>query len=124
MYYCCVSLLEYENPTPGTAPMSSYDPPEESEDGSSYDPGVRERSTTDRRESSEFLADFDRYDYVLFGIALSIPAAILTGFVLTIMFPEYQGTVGEVVRWIGERIVDVFLTQLVIFDAGELFPVG
>lgn len=96
--------------------MSSYDPPDESEDGSSYDPGVTEREITDQREFSDLAGDFDISDYVLFGILLGIPAAILTGLLVSILFPEYQETAGEITRWVGERIVDLFLTHLAIFD--------
>ncbi|EMA31523.1 MULTISPECIES: hypothetical protein [Haloarcula] len=104
--------------------MSSYDPPEESEDGSNFDPGVKEKEITEQREFSDLLGNFERQDYILFGLVLGIPAGILTGVLLGIMFPEYQRTAGEVVRWIGERIADIFLTQFTIFDAGELFLVG
>lgn len=97
--------------------VSSYDPPDESEDGSSYDPGVKEREITDNREFSELVGDFDIFDYALFGILLGIPAAILTGLLVSILFPEYQETAGDIIRWAGERVVDLFLTHLAIFDA-------
>lgn len=103
--------------------MSSYDPPEESEDGSDFDPGMKEREITEQREFSELLVNFDHQDYILFGLILGIPAGVLTGVLLGILFPEYQRTAGEIVRWTGERIAEIFLTQLATFDAGEMFLV-
>lgn len=104
--------------------MSSYDPPEETEDGSSYDPGVTEREITDQREFSDLTDDFDIFDYALFGILLGIPAAILTALLVTILFPEYQETAGEILRWLGERIGDLLLTHLAMFDLALVYPTG
>lgn len=89
--------------------MSSYDPPEEAEDGSSYDPGVMEKEISEQREFSDVLVEFDKFEYVLFGLVLSIPAAILTGFLLAILFPGSHETLGEMVRWVGARDVDLTL---------------
>lgn len=104
--------------------MSSYDPPDESDDDSSYDPGVKEREVTDQREFVGLLDGFDRFDYALFGILLSVPAAISTAFLVTILFPEYQDTAGDIVRWVGERIVEFLLTQRVVVDAVALCFAG
>jgi len=86
--------------------MSSYDPPEESEDGSSYDPGVKERAVSEQREFPEVVADLDRSDYIVFAMMLGIPAAIVAGFLLVLLFPEQYETVGEVVRRVGEWVAD------------------
>jgi len=104
--------------------MSSYDPPEENEDDSSHDPGVKGREITEQREFSGLLTDLGRSDYVLIGILLSIPASILTALLITMLFPDYQETAGEIVRWVGQRIADLLLLYLVVFEVGELSSAG
>lgn len=89
--------------------MSSYDSPEESEDGSSHDPGVKEGEITEQREFSTVITGLDRSDYILLGILLSLPAGLLTAFLLSALFPEFHETAGEVIRWIGEWSSDYLL---------------
>ena len=102
--------------------MNSYDPPEEGEGGFNFDLGV-EKGITEQWEFSESLINFDRQNYILFGLMLCIPVGVLTGVLFEILFPKYQRTAGGVVRWTGERIAEIFLTQLATFDAGKLFLV-
>jgi hypothetical protein len=80
--------------------MSSWDPPGDKNDGSSHDPGVKEREVTDERDLSATLYNLDWTDYLLIGIGLSIPASILTALFLWEFFPEFQDTAGDIVRGI------------------------
>jgi hypothetical protein len=107
---------------PGNAFMSSYDSPEESEDGSSHDPGVKEGEITEDRELSGAIADLDRSDYIVIGMLLSLPAGLLTAFLLSMLFPEFHETAGEVVRWIGKWSSDHLLMQEIV--SAEILNIG
>jgi hypothetical protein len=99
--------------------MSSYDPSDESDDGSSFDPGVQESEISDYRGVPGRLSGLDRTQYILLGIVLSIPAGILTAFLVMEIFPAYHETAGKIVHWVGERIADIFLTNLGTSDASS-----
>lgn len=78
--------------------MSSWIPPENKEDESSHDPGVKEREITEEREFSDRVGNYDWIDYVVLAVLASIPAAFLTMILLWELFPEYQDTAGAIVR--------------------------
>lgn len=80
--------------------MSSYEPPEDEETGSSHDPGVKEKEVTDSREFTEAIHDFDRSDYVLLGMVSSFFSSVLTMFLVWIFVPEYIETAERIVEWV------------------------
>ncbi|MFW6018230.1 MAG: hypothetical protein ACOCPX_05365 [Halapricum sp.] len=88
--------------------MSSYDPPEEGERGSSHDPGVKERDITDEREFGEILLEADNVDYIVFGVLLGIPASILTTILVWHFVPGFSETAEALLRWLLEVISPVF----------------
>jgi uncharacterized membrane protein len=77
--------------------MSSWKPPEEEERDSSYDPGVQEGEVAEERDFSETLADLDSIDYLMLGILISIPAAILSILLLLEFYPGFQDAAGDIV---------------------------
>ncbi|MCU4718334.1 hypothetical protein [Halapricum hydrolyticum] len=80
--------------------MSSYDPPEEDESTSSYDPGVKEREVTDKREFKDLLLEADRIDYIVYGVLLGIPAGILTTILVWHFIPGFSETAEALLRWL------------------------
>ncbi|QSG09383.1 hypothetical protein [Halapricum desulfuricans] len=80
--------------------MSSYDPPEEDETESSYDPGVKERDVTDEREFRDVLLEADRTDYIVYGFLLGIPAGILTTIIVWHFVPNFPETAEAFLRWL------------------------
>ena len=90
--------------------MSSYESTEEKEDGSSHDPGVKEKEVVEEREFSTTLYGLEPTDFVLVAILLSIPAGFLTVIFLMEVFPEYQDTAGVVVRGVLDLLSDLLVT--------------
>jgi hypothetical protein len=78
--------------------MSSWEPPEEEEQDSSYDPGVQEGEVAEERDFSETLADLDSIDYLVLGILISIPAALLSIILLLEFYPGFQDTAGAAIE--------------------------
>jgi hypothetical protein len=84
--------------------MSSYDPPEEEETGSSQDPGVKEKEITEEREFRSTLAGLSRSDYVLYGAALGIPAGGITILLLSYFAPGFGDTAAELMQWLWDLL--------------------
>lgn len=84
--------------------MSSYDPTESKDDGSSHDPGVKEGEVVDQREFSDVLYDLERWEYLMIGALLSVPTAILTAIAVLQLFPGFEETAADLLRSIGISI--------------------
>ncbi|MUV89276.1 hypothetical protein GJ629_04660 [Halapricum sp. CBA1109] len=84
--------------------MSSYDPPEKEETGSSQDPGVKEKEITEEREFRSTLAGLSRSDFILYGAALGLPAGGLTILLMTYLFPGFEDTAAEWLRWLWDLL--------------------
>jgi len=90
--------------------MSSYESTEENEDGSSHDPGVKEKEVVEEREFSTTLYSLERTDFLLLAVLLGIPAGFLTVIFLMEVFPEYQDTAGVVVRGVLDLLSELLAT--------------
>lgn len=80
--------------------MSTYEPIEEVEDGSSHDPGVKSKEVSDERELSEHVDRTDRRVRLMLGFAALIPAILMLGIALFQLFPGIAETVLETLRGI------------------------
>ena len=78
--------------------MSSYDPPDESDEEGRRDPGAQGKEVYDNRDFSEVVTDLDRIDYVKIGVVLSFPAGLVTAALVFQFFPGVVDWAGEVVR--------------------------
>jgi len=78
--------------------MSSYEPPEESEEETSRDAGAQGKEVVDSREFSDVVGGMDRIDYLILAAVLGVPAGLLTVVLVLQFFPEFQDTAGELVR--------------------------
>ena len=58
--------------------MSSYDPPEESDEEAGHDLGVKGKEVIESREFAEIIGDLERIDYIKIGVVLALPAGLLT----------------------------------------------
>ncbi|QSG15165.1 hypothetical protein [Halapricum desulfuricans] len=89
--------------------MSSYDPPEEQEGGSSHDPGIKEKEVVDERDFQDVLAESDRVDYIVFGVLLGIPASILTTILVWYFVPGFSDTAEALLRWLWDLLSNMWL---------------
>lgn len=84
--------------------MSSYDPHEEEERGSSRDPGVKEKEITDEREFSDAIGKLDKKDYIVYGVLLGLPAGALTTFLVLHFVPEFAETAEALLQWLWDLL--------------------
>lgn len=80
--------------------MSSYDPLEEEEKGSSRDPGVKEKEITDEREFTDVLSKLDRTEYIVAGVLLGLPSSALTIFLVMHFVPGFPDTAEALLEWL------------------------
>ena len=83
--------------------MSSWEPPETEDKGSSHDPGVKGSEVIEGRNLATTVSNFDWTDYVLLAVIASIPTVFLTVILLWELFPEYQDTASAIVG----KLIDV-----------------
>lgn len=99
--------------------MSSYEPVEESDSGSSHDPGVKEGEVTDERDLSSVVSEFNELEYVTIGLAASIPTAILTMVAVLELFPAYADVAAELLRQVGVDISEFAAAHPRLFEPVE-----
>lgn len=84
--------------------MSSWDPSEKKKTESSHAPGVKGKEVLDNRDFPDSPSDFDKIDYIVIGMVLSIPAGFLTVLLLWEFFPQFQDRAGDIIRELGELL--------------------
>jgi len=99
--------------------VSSYEPVEESERGSSHDPGVKEGEVTDERDLSSVVSEFNQLEFVTIGLAASIPTAILTMVAVLELFPAYADVAAELLRRIGVDVSEFAAAHPELFEPFE-----
>lgn len=104
---------------PGRKYVSSYEPVEEDESGSSHDPGVKEGEVTDERELSSVVSEFNELEYVTIGLAATIPTALLTMVAVLELFPAYADVAAELLRQIGVDISKFAAAHPELFEPFE-----
>jgi hypothetical protein len=97
-------LREREYRQKSACNMSSYDPPEEEEEGSSHDPGVKEKEITEERDFNDSLDKLTLTDYILYGVMLGLPAGALTLFLVLTFVPEFSETAEAFLQWLWDII--------------------
>ncbi|MDS0281538.1 hypothetical protein [Haloarcula onubensis] len=84
--------------------MSSYEPPENSDEESGHEPGPSGKEVVDSRQFSDVVGGWDRTDFILFAGVLGLPAGLLTVLIVVYLFPGLQDTAGVFVRWLLETV--------------------